>query len=57
MPWKNFDAIKNEADLLEFFESTFPDSVPLLGKERLVKDYFENPKGALMSVKVFCVFI
>jgi kynurenine 3-monooxygenase len=52
MPWSKFDAIKTEEDLLGFFESTFPDSVPLIGKDLLVADYFKNPKGALVSVKV-----
>ncbi|KAJ3412145.1 hypothetical protein HDV05_001183 [Chytridiales sp. JEL 0842] len=51
MPWEKFDSITNEKELLEFFEKTFPDSVPLIGKELLVEDYFKNPKGALVSVK------
>ncbi|KAI9322969.1 hypothetical protein DFJ73DRAFT_875330 [Zopfochytrium polystomum] len=51
MPWTQFDAIKTEEDLLRFFEATFKDAVPLIGRERLVKDYFANPKGALVSVK------
>lgn len=52
MPWCNFDGIKTEADLLEFFTSTFPDSVPLLGEKNLVHDFFKNPKGALVTIKV-----
>jgi kynurenine 3-monooxygenase len=52
MPWSNFDGIKTEADLLEFFTSTFPDSIPLLGEKNLVHDYFKNPKGALVTIKV-----
>ncbi|KAJ3329422.1 kynurenine 3-monooxygenase, mitochondrial precursor [Blyttiomyces sp. JEL0837] len=51
MPWSKFDSIKTEQDLISFFESTFPDSVPLIGRDLLVRDYFANPKGALMSVK------
>ncbi|KAJ3116583.1 hypothetical protein HK100_001018 [Physocladia obscura] len=51
MPWANFDAIKTEANLLEFFETYFADAIPLIGKELLVKDFFKNPKGSLMSIK------
>ncbi|KAI8616518.1 hypothetical protein BC830DRAFT_1167744 [Chytriomyces sp. MP71] len=51
MPWKKFDAIKTREDLFAFFDEKFGDSVPLIGKELLVKDYFKNPKGALISVK------
>jgi hypothetical protein len=52
MPYENFDAIKTESDLMEFFNKYFPDSIPLMGEERLKKEYFRNPKGSLMSVKV-----
>ncbi|KAJ3229254.1 hypothetical protein HDU81_005519 [Chytriomyces hyalinus] len=51
MPWKNFDAIKTPQDLLAFFEDKFADSIPLIGRELLVKDYFKNPKGSLVSIK------
>ncbi|KAL2919420.1 kynurenine 3-monooxygenase, mitochondrial precursor [Polyrhizophydium stewartii] len=51
MPWAKFDAIKNERDLLEFFDKTFPDAVPLLGRTFLVQEYFKNTKGALATVK------
>jgi kynurenine 3-monooxygenase len=52
MPWEKFEAIKTPDDLLEFFDTTFPDSVPLLGKTELVTDYFKNEKGPLISIKV-----
>jgi kynurenine 3-monooxygenase len=52
MPWEKFEAIKTPDDLLEFFDTTFPDSVPLLGKTDLVADYFKNEKGPLISIKV-----
>ncbi|RIA98561.1 hypothetical protein C1645_685754 [Glomus cerebriforme] len=51
MPFEKFDAIKTEDDLMEFFKKYFPDSIPLLGEDRLKKEYFRNPKGSLMSVK------
>ena len=52
MPFENFDAIKTEDDLVEFFKKYFPDSVPLIGEKRLKEEYFNNPKGSLMSIKV-----
>ncbi|KAG5461077.1 MAG: hypothetical protein BJ554DRAFT_6788 [Olpidium bornovanus] len=52
MPFDNFRAIKTEDDLMEFFRANFPDAIPLIGEESLRKQYFANPKGPLMSVKV-----
>src|SRR3954451_808971 len=52
MPFENFDAIKTESDLMEFFKRYFPDSIPLIGEERLKEEFFRNPKGTLMSIKV-----
>lgn len=43
--------IKEEVDLISFFENTFPDALKLMGRELLVKEYFKNPKGSLISVK------
>ncbi|KAJ3317381.1 hypothetical protein HDV06_001671 [Boothiomyces sp. JEL0866] len=51
MPKDKFESIKTPEQLLEFFENTFPDAVPLIGKENLVEDYFDNPKSSLISVK------
>ena len=51
MPWSRFESIKDEKDLVQFFEETFPDSVPLITKDLLVSEYFKNEKGSLMTVK------
>lgn len=51
MPYAIFDSIHTEADILAFFEREFPDSIPLIGKEKLVLDYQNNPVGDLISVK------
>ena len=53
MPWSKFESIKTPKDLEEFFQSTFPDSIPLIGLDLLIENYFKNEKGALMSLKVF----
>ncbi|CAG8802864.1 34711_t:CDS:2, partial [Racocetra persica] len=50
MPNEKFDTIKTERELINFFEVYFPDSIPLIGEQRL-KEYFRNPKGSLMSIK------
>jgi kynurenine 3-monooxygenase len=51
MPFENFNSIKSSADLLKFFNIYFPDSIPLIGEERLVKDFFKIPAQYLMAVK------
>jgi kynurenine 3-monooxygenase len=52
MPWDTFNSIKNENDLMVFFETYFSDAIPLIGKDRLVHDFFHNENGSLMTVKV-----
>lgn len=47
-----FDAITNGYDLMEFFQENFPDSIALIGKERLIEDYFNTRPAPLISVKV-----
>ncbi|KAG0211441.1 kynurenine 3-monooxygenase, mitochondrial precursor [Mortierella sp. GBA30] len=51
MPFANFEMIHKEEDLLKFFEEYFTDSIDLIGKDLLVKEYFKNPKGALVMIK------
>lgn len=54
MPFANFEKIHNEADLLGFFEQNFTDAIELMGKDLLIKEYFKNPKGSLVMIKVMC---
>ncbi|KAJ3049040.1 kynurenine 3-monooxygenase, mitochondrial precursor [Rhizophlyctis rosea] len=51
MPRDKFQSVRTESDLIRFFESTFPDAVPLIGLDLLVGEYFKNPKGSLVSIK------
>ncbi|XP_060087509.1 kynurenine 3-monooxygenase isoform X2 [Heteronotia binoei] len=37
--------------VLDFFKMFFPDSIPLIGKEALMRDYFLLPAQAMVSVK------
>lgn len=51
MPYKFFEGIETEEDVLSFFMKYFPDSIEKLGAERLVKDFFKNPLSEYLSVK------
>lgn len=51
MPFKMFEDIKTEDQLMEFFAENFNDSIPLIGKESLKKDFFNNPRGSLVTIK------
>ena len=51
MPYKIFDSIRTEDDIMAFFEREFPDSIALIGREKLISDYKKNPVGDLISVK------
>ena len=47
----SFESIKTEDDLQNFFETYFPDVIPLMPDYK--QDYFHNPTGSLMTVKCF----
>ena len=51
MPKEAFDGIKDMYDLISFFEKYFADSIAIIGKEKLIKDYFSIKPSALISVK------
>ncbi|XP_073944277.1 kynurenine 3-monooxygenase cn isoform X2 [Choristoneura fumiferana] len=51
MPFYHFKNLDNEEKLLAFFQEYFPDSIPLLGKENLVADFFAGSPSALVAVK------
>lgn len=51
MPFENFNDIRNSEDLLSFFKIFFADSIQLIGKERLVNDFFKIKPQHLVAVK------
>ncbi|CAG9772999.1 unnamed protein product [Ceutorhynchus assimilis] len=51
MPFEKFAAIDDRRKLIEFFESTFPDALPLIGEQELESMYFKNAPSALVSIK------
>jgi hypothetical protein len=52
MPLTEFEALNSPARLLKFFTQQFPDSIPLIGKRRLVADFFATKPSTLLSIKV-----
>jgi kynurenine 3-monooxygenase len=46
---EGFDSLATKAQVVQFFESHFPDVISLM--PRLAENYFENPTGAMVTVK------
>jgi kynurenine 3-monooxygenase len=51
MPFDNFAKLDTPDRLLDFFHENYPDAVPLIGKEKLVADYFGSKPSPLVSIK------
>lgn len=45
----SFEQLQSDADILDFFQTYFPDAVPLMPE--LVKDFRQNPTASLVTVK------
>lgn len=52
MPFRNFKEIQTYDILLQFFGEHFPDAIDLIGKKRLLNDFFKATPQHLVSVKV-----
>lgn len=57
MPFVKFKQLNTPEALLKFFNKNFPDSVPLIGKEKLITDFFKGKPLPLVSVKVIYFYI
>ncbi|XP_053314714.1 kynurenine 3-monooxygenase [Spea bombifrons] len=57
MPFEEFEKITTAEQVLDFFKTYFPDSIELIGADKLKEDFFLLPPQALISVKCssFCV--
>lgn len=53
MPFEMFEQLTTPEKLIKFFETYYPDSLPLIGRERLVKDYFATKPSGLVSIKCY----
>ncbi|KAK7203118.1 hypothetical protein BZA70DRAFT_283911 [Myxozyma melibiosi] len=51
MPRVSFDDVVYPNDVVDLFNTFFPDVVPLVGEKELCRQFFENPKGTLVSIK------
>ncbi|KAI8883179.1 FAD/NAD(P)-binding domain-containing protein [Backusella circina FSU 941] len=51
MPFNMYDEIDTEEKLLDFFKKDFDDFIPLVGVDSLKRDYFNNPRGSLVTIK------
>jgi kynurenine 3-monooxygenase len=47
----SFEQLKNENSLMDFFQTNFPDAIPLM--PTLTEDFFANPVGNLGTIKCF----
>lgn len=52
MPFTNFKKLDTKENLITFFEKYFPDSIPLIGKQKLVENFFATSPSPLVTVKV-----
>ena len=50
-PLETFSKFKTAQDVLTFFRKRFPDITALLGEERLVNDFLQNPANSVFTVK------
>ncbi|XP_067136006.1 kynurenine 3-monooxygenase [Centruroides vittatus] len=51
MPFGRFAELSTPTKLLDFFNNYFPDAVKLIGKDKLITDYFQNKASPLVTVK------
>lgn len=53
MPTENFAMLDSPSVLIKFFQTHYPDALPLIGKERLVRDFFATRPSPLICVKCY----
>lgn len=51
MPFIKFQSIDSNDKLLQFFNRTFADALPLIGEKELENTYFETKPSPLVSIK------
>ncbi|XP_068877998.1 kynurenine 3-monooxygenase isoform X2 [Aphelocoma coerulescens] len=51
MPFEEFEKLTTGEQVLDFFQTYFPDAIPLIGEQELKHDYFLLPAQAMISVK------
>ncbi|KAK2727082.1 hypothetical protein QYM36_007809 [Artemia franciscana] len=51
MPQEIFDSLDTPSKLIDLFDIHYRDTIPLIGKEKLVKDFFATKPSPMISVK------
>lgn len=51
MPFKQFELLNDEKNILAFFESKFPDAVPLIGGDEIVNILLKKKPSSLIATK------
>ncbi|KAI0094015.1 FAD/NAD-P-binding domain-containing protein [Irpex rosettiformis] len=50
-PTSEFDQLDTEEKTLKWFGTHFPDALPLIGEDNLLRDFKNNPRSSLITVK------
>ncbi|KAG6335195.1 hypothetical protein ID866_3889 [Astraeus odoratus] len=50
-PTTEFDRLATPQEFLSWFRTHFPDALSILGEEKLLYDYANNPRSALVTIK------
>ena len=52
MPIVTFERLQQEKDVIDFFETHFPDALSVIGgPEKLAREYFSTQTGSMVSIK------
>ncbi|MEJ1270416.1 kynurenine 3-monooxygenase (kynurenine 3-hydroxylase) [Cricetulus griseus] len=51
MSFEDFEKLPTSDDVLDFFQKNFPDAIPLMGEQALIRNFFLLPAQAMISVK------
>lgn len=51
MSFEEFEKLPTRSDVLDFFQKNFPDAIPLIGEQALMRDFFLLPAQPMISVK------
>ena len=47
-----YDKLKTPEEVVQFFKTYLPDALPLIGQDRLIKDFFAKKPLPLINIKV-----
>ncbi|KAI0337081.1 FAD/NAD-P-binding domain-containing protein [Trametopsis cervina] len=50
-PTSEFSQLDREEKILKWFRTNFPDALPLIGEDNLLRDFRNNPRSSLITIK------